>query len=92
MSNEYRELVNRLTKARNFKCGAYILATSESDGANVKVATKGSQRNIAAAAVRLIEEILSTVDFDTQKYMCDKLTHIISESNSHRFQALGGGA
>lgn len=92
MSNEYKELIDRLARARNFKGGSFVLITSEPDDTDIKITMKGNSCDIACGAVGLIEQLLNTVDFELQKCICEKLTHLISDSNMRRFQASEMGA
>lgn len=92
MSNEYKELIDRLARARNFKGGSYVLITAEPEDKDIRISMKGENSDMACGAVKLIEEILNTVDFELQKCVCEKLTHLISDSNMRRFQASEMGA
>lgn len=89
MSNEYKMLIDRLARARNFKGGSYILLTAAPDEDYVQVAIEGNGHTLATGLVGTMRELLSAADTETQKFLCDELVRLVSDNQMKRFQESG---
>lgn len=90
MTNEYKHMIDRLAKARNFDGGSYILMTLLQDESRCQLDIKCKTHKLIDAASMFVQEAFRQAeqenDKTAQSALCEWLNKIVLQNQIQRFE------
>lgn len=93
--DNFREMVSKLAKGRNFPEGSYALIVATPDNSQIHICCDGKSSALVYGICNLLTTVLTGIEFDTEAAIArDKIKDVLIADELRRFQnsPIGGDA